>query len=560
MSALAVATVMVLYFENRTNDRQLDVLSKGIADMLVTDLSSVDGLQVVEREKLDVLLKEIDLQKTKFFDPATAQKLGKGIGASHAIAGSIAAFEPEVRIDVRLIEVASGKVVMGDHVVGKKDQFFALEEQLVKKFVAGLEKKGGTAKAGVSSLDALLQYSKGVDDADKGDLKKASSEMAKVVSSSPDFALAKKRYGEILKRLHTAVEKRQDELASSEEQLMKNAEEFIRGKDPAKLKGYDDNYYFGYRILRGQYILHVLREKHIRAGSDPAFYLSLKNPQASLPLLKAFYENTATLIDEIARWKASPQGERMQFVPTSLHPEDKTRAEELKIEDAAACYSCPEGLPLQLALWTVGVHDIRTMPVTKPSLAALDPTYGNKALALLEPAMKAAKAVDNEGGRENLTIAVLDARAQVMLALNRREEAMAAWQTILDDYPKSAVFERIEESLKATLGVSKHQSELDAALEKGCDMELANKFGLAAYEMMQFGGAQRLEEKIAAVDKKCTGVATVGPIAILTSYQLALSYAANADDCALFSRLATKAKAAGVPENNFAALGKLCSE
>src|SRR5262245_8149104 len=139
MSLAAVATVMVLYFENRTNDRQLDVLSKGIADMLVTDLSSVDGLQVVEREKLDALLKEIDLQKTKFFDPATAQKLGKGIGASHAIAGSIAALEPEVRIDVRLIEVATGKVVMGDHVVGKKDQFFALEGELGKKFVVGSE-------------------------------------------------------------------------------------------------------------------------------------------------------------------------------------------------------------------------------------------------------------------------------------------------------------------------------------------------------------------------------------------------------------------------------------
>jgi TolB-like protein len=552
VSALAVATVIVLYFENRTNDRQLDVLSKGIADMLVTDLSSVEGLQVVEREKLDVLIKEIDLQKTKFFDPATAQKLGKGIGATHAVAGSIAALEPEVRIDVRLIEIATGKVVMGDHVTGHKDRFFALEEELVKKFVAGLQKKGGSAKAGVSSVDMLLQYSKSVDEADKGDLKKASSEMAKVVSSSPEFALAKKRYGEILKRLHGAVEKRQDALANTEEQLLKNAEAFLEGKDITKLTGRDDSYYFGYRVLRGQYILHVLRQKHVRPGTDVAFQLSLKDPRAALPLLEAFYENTATLIDEIARWKNSPRGARMQFVPTDLHREDAKRAKELKIDDAGACYSCPNGLPLQLALWTVGVHEIRTMPIPQPSLARLDPTYGQRALELLDPLEKAKT-------HEKMTIAVLDTRAQVMLALERREEAMALWQTILDRFPTDGAFERIEESLKATLGVSKTQAALDEALAKTCDMELANKFGLATYEMIQYGGPERIEEKLGALEKLCAGVTPLGPSVVLMSYQFAMSNAASSGDCAFFDRLIPGAKRAKMPPGDLEALGQRCA-
>ena len=48
--------------------------------MLITDLSNVKSIQIVEREKLESLLKEIELGEGKFIDPNTAQKLGKGLG------------------------------------------------------------------------------------------------------------------------------------------------------------------------------------------------------------------------------------------------------------------------------------------------------------------------------------------------------------------------------------------------------------------------------------------------------------------------------------------------
>ena len=49
-------TVAVLYFDNNSPNREYDVLQKGLADMLVTDLSQVESLQVVEREKLQALV------------------------------------------------------------------------------------------------------------------------------------------------------------------------------------------------------------------------------------------------------------------------------------------------------------------------------------------------------------------------------------------------------------------------------------------------------------------------------------------------------------------------
>ena len=54
-------TVAISYFDNTSGSEQYNHLSKGLADMLITDLSNVKSLKIVEREKLESLLKEIDL-------------------------------------------------------------------------------------------------------------------------------------------------------------------------------------------------------------------------------------------------------------------------------------------------------------------------------------------------------------------------------------------------------------------------------------------------------------------------------------------------------------------
>jgi TolB-like protein len=220
LAAVFLATpprvVAVLYFDNNSSVREYDVLQKGLADMLVTDLAGVEGLQVVEREKLQKLIEELSLQRSKFFDASTAQKVGKGIGAQYAVTGAIAAIDPKVRLDVRLIEVSTGRVIFADKVVGSRDRFFDLEDELVHQFVEGLSPGAAApARSHVQNVDALVAYSKGVDLADRGDFAAASSQLAKVVSGSPDFQMAKERYADVLRRLYTAGQKRQALLDAS---------------------------------------------------------------------------------------------------------------------------------------------------------------------------------------------------------------------------------------------------------------------------------------------------------------------------------------------------------
>jgi TolB-like protein len=113
-------TIAISYFDNSSGDAKYNALSKGIADMLITDLSKVKGVNIVEREKLEKLIQEIKLGQSKYFDPATAQKLGKGLGAQNILTGSFYFLDNTLRIDARLIDVQTGGIILAEQVTGNK--------------------------------------------------------------------------------------------------------------------------------------------------------------------------------------------------------------------------------------------------------------------------------------------------------------------------------------------------------------------------------------------------------------------------------------------------------
>jgi len=131
-------TVAISYFDNTSGLEEYNPLSKGLADMLITDLSNVKSIQIVEREKLESLLKEIELGEGKFMDESTAQKLGKGLGAGYILTGSYFIMGETMRIDARLVNVGTGEVSMGEEITGKTKTFFELEKDLVHKLISSL--------------------------------------------------------------------------------------------------------------------------------------------------------------------------------------------------------------------------------------------------------------------------------------------------------------------------------------------------------------------------------------------------------------------------------------
>ena len=131
-------TVAILYFDNNTGKADYDGLGRGISAMLITDLSALPQVKIVEREKLQQVLAEQQLQQLSLFDPATAVKTGKLLGAEYLLTGAFSAVDPQMRIDTRVIRVETGEVVRTAKVQGKSDDFFSLQQKLSHELVSAL--------------------------------------------------------------------------------------------------------------------------------------------------------------------------------------------------------------------------------------------------------------------------------------------------------------------------------------------------------------------------------------------------------------------------------------
>ena len=133
--------VAVLYFDNTSGEVKLNKLKKGLAGMLISDLSNVNMLDIVERDKLESIIKEQKLSNSKKFDSSTAARLGKLLGAEIILTGAYFEMFGTFRVDARFINVETGEILKSEGVEGESRNFFKLQKQLVWKIIKNLDIK-----------------------------------------------------------------------------------------------------------------------------------------------------------------------------------------------------------------------------------------------------------------------------------------------------------------------------------------------------------------------------------------------------------------------------------
>ncbi len=176
-------TLAVMYFNNSSMiDRAAyDALSKGVADMLISDLAAMPGIRVVERDQLQKLLEEQDLATLNRVDPATAAKVGKLLGAQHMIFGGFFV-DPKgtLRLDARAVNVETSAVEHVESVQGKSDDILGVIAQLAGKLTSGLKlsanapaaRPAGAAPSG-GRFQALVLYSRALVEDDQRNVAQA---------------------------------------------------------------------------------------------------------------------------------------------------------------------------------------------------------------------------------------------------------------------------------------------------------------------------------------------------------------------------------------------------
>ncbi len=136
--ANAQSTVAVTTFDAHSVRPELQPLGLGLSDMLITDLQRAPSLRLVERRRLQEVLREFDLAAQGYLDESAAARLGEGLGAHLVVTGSITVAMEGMRLDARVVDVATGRVTGVASAAGAEDQFFALENQLATSLLREL--------------------------------------------------------------------------------------------------------------------------------------------------------------------------------------------------------------------------------------------------------------------------------------------------------------------------------------------------------------------------------------------------------------------------------------
>ncbi len=207
-------TLAVMYFENQGNP-ELESLKVGLSQMLITDLQGeVPGLTVVERTRLQEILDELELGHQGKVEPGTAARVGKLLGAEWMLMGSYFELMGTMRIDVRLVDVETGKILHAYGVNDASSAFMHMEQRLAEELEVALAAQLDAEPTGqaptkiephrtarsaptdvtgpdVRVIEAAVAYSDGLMALDRKDVGRAREAFEAAVAANPDLELAK---------------------------------------------------------------------------------------------------------------------------------------------------------------------------------------------------------------------------------------------------------------------------------------------------------------------------------------------------------------------------------
>jgi TolB-like protein len=169
--------------------------------MVITDLSQVKSLTVIERSRMQALMEEMGLGQTGLVEESTAPRVGRLLGVKKVLQGSFLDLAGgRLRLDANLSDAALRASQSIDATAGEMARFFRLEKNLVFKVIDELNIKLTAAEEKAiliiptENLLAFLAYSRGLDARDRGDLEKARIEFQQAVTLDPNFVQAKAQF------------------------------------------------------------------------------------------------------------------------------------------------------------------------------------------------------------------------------------------------------------------------------------------------------------------------------------------------------------------------------
>jgi TolB-like protein len=202
-------TVAIMYFNNSAIGKAHDdlaPLSKGICDILISEMQDNPGITVIERDQLQSLLSEQKLVTDKAVDQSTAVKVGKLLSVHHMLFGGFVTDPSGTMIlTVHSTNVETGVIEYQTSASDKTANLLALIHKVAMKMNAGLKlpdipKQVGEARAAKDEkipFTSVMLYSRGLEAKDAGKKTEAISLFNQALASFPGYDAPQKELAKL---------------------------------------------------------------------------------------------------------------------------------------------------------------------------------------------------------------------------------------------------------------------------------------------------------------------------------------------------------------------------
>jgi eukaryotic-like serine/threonine-protein kinase len=124
-------SIAVMYFENITDPKDREHTGEMLVNLLITSLSQIKNLDVISRERLYDIQKDLSHSDNRTIDPAIATRIAQRANVKTMLFGTILQELPAIAVTTRLVDVQSGRVLGSERLAGfSNDRIFALVDSL----------------------------------------------------------------------------------------------------------------------------------------------------------------------------------------------------------------------------------------------------------------------------------------------------------------------------------------------------------------------------------------------------------------------------------------------
>ncbi len=161
---MGMKKVAILPLDDLTPRLQQGQIGRAVSEMLIQSFSKSSLFQVIERDKLGSIFKELALSASGGIAPEDAKRIGRISGADFLLLGSVLDAEQQLLTQARLVDVETGKIIAAESIyVDKSALIKEAEEYHHKKIWGGVYALGGVAgfpdlKFNSSGIGAEIYY------------------------------------------------------------------------------------------------------------------------------------------------------------------------------------------------------------------------------------------------------------------------------------------------------------------------------------------------------------------------------------------------------------------